>query len=131
MASCTDTAAITALVEATAGMMFLITPSVSLFGNKIDEWEIMVPWSQTPPNTRQDRPTSNTHPSVPVGDPLDLEPLRAGRGLLEDPLHMLRVVGVQRRVRVRLGPGHELREGDAVLGLEAWGQASGRGKVGV
>lgn len=29
-ASFTDTAAITALVDATAGMMFLITPSVSL-----------------------------------------------------------------------------------------------------
>lgn len=58
-----------------------------------------------------------TRRRVPVGDALDAVTRGALRGLVEDPLDVLGVVRVQRGVGVRLGPGHELCEGDAVLRL--------------
>lgn len=60
---------------------------------------------------------SHTTPIVPVGDALDAVTRGALRGLVEDPLDVHGVVRVQRRVGVRLWPGHELREGDTVLRL--------------
>jgi hypothetical protein len=50
-ASLTDTAAITALVDATAGMMFLITPSVSLVWGGMGGfgvWDEVRGWEDVP-----------------------------------------------------------------------------------
>lgn len=96
-ASFTDTAAITALVDATAGMMFLITPSVSLSGScdgrdggQVDAGArgcCMHACDFAPPPPPKKK-------RVPVGDALDAVARRALRGLVEDPLDVLGVVRV-------------------------------------